>query len=128
MVEGHSVIGFIVIIILYAAIGLMAVTGAICIARKTLAPKAEQIFYGMFLVMIAAFYLAFTAYFGVATAWRLETAVVAAFAVIGLLGTRLPFALILGYFLHGIWDMVHELQAHGAWSAWAPGKLTAIPL
>jgi len=128
MVEGHSMIGFIVIIILYAAIGLMAATGAICIARKTLAPKAEQIFYGMFLVMIAAFYLAFTAYFGVATAWRLETAGVAAFAVIGLLGTRLPFALILGYSLHGIWDALHELQAHGGYSAFAPGRLTAIPL
>src|SRR5215472_4212808 len=128
MVEGHSVIGFIVIIILYAAIGFMAVTGAIFIARKILAPRAEQIFYGMFLVMIAAFYLAFAAYFGAATAWRLESIAVAAFAAMGLLGTRLPLALIVGYFLHGLWDLLHELQAHGAWSAFEPGRLTAIPL
>jgi hypothetical protein len=47
-------------------IGLMAAAGAIFIARKILAPKAEQIFYAMFLIMIAAFYLAFAAYFGVA--------------------------------------------------------------
>jgi hypothetical protein len=82
----------------------------------------------MFLIMIAAFYLAFAAYFGAATAWRLETAAVMAFVVMGLLGTRLPAALIVGYSLHGLWDLLHELQAHGADSAFEPGKLTAIPL
>jgi|SRR5580765_7936917 hypothetical protein len=128
MDQGHSMLGFAVIVILYAVIGLMAAAGAICMARKLLAPKAEQIFYAMFLIMIASFYLAFTAYFGVATAWRLETAVVVAFVAIGLLGARLPFALIAGYSLHGLWDLLHELQAHGAYSAFEPGQLTAIPL
>jgi hypothetical protein len=128
MAQGHSALGFVVIMILYAVIGCMAAAGTVCIARKILAPKAEQIFYGTFLVMIAAFYLAFTAYFGAATAWRLETAVVAAFVAIGLLGARLSFALIAGYFLHGLWDLLHELQAHGAYSAFGPGRLTAIPL
>jgi hypothetical protein len=128
MAQGHSMLGFVVIMILYAVIGLMAAAGTISIARKILGPKAEQIFYGMFLIVIAAFYLAFTAYFGVSTAWRLETAVVAAFVVIGLLGTRVPLALIVGYSLHGLWDLLHELQAHGAYSAFAPGQLTAIPL
>lgn len=128
MGQGHSMLGFLVIMILYAVIGLMAAAGTISIARKTLGPKAEQIFYGIFLIMIAAFYLAFTAYFGVATAWRLETAVVAAFVVIGLLGSRVPFALVAGYSLHGLWDLLHELQAHGAYSAFEPGRLTAIPL
>src|SRR5262249_2265110 len=66
--------GFVVIMILYAVIGLMAAAGVILIARKILPPKTEQIFYAMFLIMIAAFYLAFAAYFGMATAWRLETA------------------------------------------------------
>jgi hypothetical protein len=78
--------------------------------------------------MIAAFYLAFAAYFGAATAWRLETAAVLAFVAIGLLGARFPFALIAGYSLHGLWDLLHELQAHGAYSAFEPGQLTAIPL
>jgi hypothetical protein len=128
MDQGHSMLGFAVIVILYAVIGLMAAAGAICMARKLLAPKAEQIFYAMFLIMIASFYLAFTAYFRVATAWRLETAVVVAFVAIGLLGARLPFALIAGYSLHGLWDLLHELQAHGAYSAFEPGQLTAIPL
>ena len=128
MGQGYNMLGFVVIVILYAVIGLLAAAGAIFIARKILAPKAEQIFFAMFLIMIAAFYLAFTAYFGVAPAWRLETAVVVAFVAIGLLGARLPFALIVGYPLHGLWDLLHELQAHGAYSAFEPGHLTAIPL
>jgi hypothetical protein len=82
----------------------------------------------MFLIMIAAFYLAFATYFGVASAWRVETAIVVAFVAIALLGTRLPLALIVGYSLHGLWDLLHELQAHGAYSAFEPGQLTAIPL
>ena len=40
----------------------------------------------------------------------------------------LPFALIVGYSLHGLWDLLHELQAHGAYSAFEPGQLTPIPL
>jgi hypothetical protein len=128
MDHGYSMLGFVVIVILYAVIGLLAATGTISIARKILAPKGEQIFYAMFLIMIAAFYLAFAAYFGVATAWRVETAVVVAFVVIGLLGVRLSFALIIGYSLHGLWDLLHELQAHGAYSAFELGQLTAIPL
>ena len=128
MGQGYSMLGFVVIVILYAVIGLMAAAGAIFIARKIFAPKAEQLFYAMFLIMVAAFYLAFAAYFGVATAWRLETAVVVVFVAIGLLGARLPFVLIVGYSLHGLWDLLHELQAHGACSAFEPGQLTAIPL
>lgn len=116
------------VLVLYAVIGAMAAAGTIFLARRFLPPKAEQIFYAMFLIMIASFYLAFTAYFGVATAWRLEAAVVAAFVVIGALALRLPFALIVGYSLHGVWDVLHELQAHGAYSAFEPGRLTAIPL
>jgi hypothetical protein len=56
----------------------------------------------MFLIIIASFYLAFTAYFGAATAWPLEATVAAAFVAAGLLGVRLPFVLIIGYSLHGL--------------------------
>src|SRR5262245_37817019 len=110
MGQGYRMLGFAVIVILYAVIGLMSVVGAVVMTRKVLGPRAEQVFYGLFLVMIAAFYLAFAAYFGIATAWRLETAAVLAFTAIGLLGARLPFALIVGYLLHGVWDLLHELQ------------------
>jgi hypothetical protein len=64
----------------------------------------------------------------VATAWWLETAVVVAFIAIALPGARLPFFLIIGYSLHGLWDLLHELQARGAYSAFQPGQLTPIPL
>jgi hypothetical protein len=123
-----QMLGLTVIVILYVVIGLMAAVGAIFIVRKILGPKAEQIFYAMFLIMIASFYLAFASYFRMATAWRLETAAVVAFVAMALPGARLPLVLMVGYSLHGVWDMLHELQAHGAYSAFEPGQLTPIPL
>src|SRR5258706_3411544 len=127
MGQGYGMLGFLVIVVLYAVIGLLAAAGAIYTFRKMLGPRAEQIFYGMFLIAIAAFYLAFAAYFGAANALRMETVAVVVFAAIGLFGVRLPIALIIGYPLHGLWDLVHELQAQG-YSAFEPGQLTAIPL
>jgi len=126
--DRYSMLGFLVIVVLYATIGLLAATGAISITRKIFGPKAEQVFYGLFLVIIAAFYLAFVAYFGNAAAWRAETVAVVLFALIGLFGVRLPTALVIGYALHGAWDLVHELQAQGAISAYYLGRLTAVPL
>jgi len=128
MNEGYRVLGFVVIIVLYVVIGIVAATGTSSIFRKIFKPKAEQIFYAMFLILIAVFYLAFAAYFDAASAWRVEGTVVLGFVAIGLVGVRLPFALIVGYALHGSWDLLHELQAHGAYSAFEPGQLTAIPL
>jgi len=128
MGQGYSLLGLVVIVILYAVIGLMSLAGTICISRKIFAPRSEQIFYGLFLILVAGFYLAFTAYFGIETAWRLESAAVLVFALIGLLGTRVPFAIIIGYSLHAMWDVLHELQAHGGPSAFGPDQVTAIPL
>src|SRR3981081_4297569 len=125
MGDGYSMFGFVVIVILYAFIWLMTAAGTIVIARKIPGPKAEQISYAMFLIMIATFYLAFAAYFEVATAWRVETAVVVAFVAIGLLGVRLPFALIVGDSLPGLWDRLHELEADGAAAAFEPGQVNA---
>ena len=53
-----------VIIVLYVFIGFLAAAGSIFISQKLFSAKAEQIFFALFLVAIAAFYLAFTAYFG----------------------------------------------------------------
>ena len=125
--DQYSMLGFLVIVVLYATIGLLAAAGAISITRK-IGPKAEQVLYGLFLVIIAALYLAFVAYFGKATAWRMETAAVVFFALVGLFGVRLPMALVIGYALHGAWDLVHELQAQGAISTYYLGQLTAVPL
>ena len=65
--DQYSMLGFLVIVVLYATIGLLAAAGAISITRK-IGPKAEQVLYGLFLVIIAALYLAFVAYFGNAAA------------------------------------------------------------
>ena len=117
-----------VIIILYISVGFLAAAGSIFISQKVFSAKAEQIFFALFLVAIAAFYLAFTAYFGDQEAWRLETAAVIVFAVFGILGLRLPIPLIIGYCLHGMWDIAHEIHAHDGASPFGVHKLTGIPL
>jgi hypothetical protein len=42
MDQGYRILGFVVIVILYAVIGLMAAAGTIFIARKILAPKQSR--------------------------------------------------------------------------------------
>jgi hypothetical protein len=125
---GSSTLGFVVIVILYATVGVMAAAGSVFVTQKFLRPKGEQVFYGLFLVLIAAFYLAFGAYFESASAWPTETTAVVAFAVIGLIGVRVPMALVIGYPLHGLWDLLHELSAHGTRVGFEPERLTAVPL
>ena len=78
-----------VIIILYASIGLLAAAGSIFISQKLFSAKGQQIFFALFFIAIAAFYLAFTAYFENRGAWRLETGAVIVFALFGFLGLRL---------------------------------------
>jgi hypothetical protein len=60
------------------------------IAKSIFSAKVEQIFFGLFLIPIAGFYLAFTAYFADKDAWRLEATAVAVFAGFGLVGVRVP--------------------------------------
>jgi len=117
-----------VIIILYAGIGLLAAAGSIFISQKLFSAKGQQIFFALFFVAIAGFYLAFTAYFGDQRAWRLETGAVILFSVFGILGLRFPVALIVGYFLHGVWDIVHEIHAHGGMSLFGAQEMTELPL
>jgi hypothetical protein len=50
------------------------------------------------------------------------------FAVFGILGLRLPFVLIIGYCLHGIWDVLHEVHAFGGVSPFGARELTELPL
>jgi hypothetical protein len=117
-----------VIIIFYAGIGLLAAAGSIFISQKLFSARGQQIFFALFFVAIAGFYLAFTAYFGDPRAYRLETGGVILFAVLGILGIRLPVALIIGYSLHGIWDIVHEIHAHGGISPFGAQEMTELPL
>jgi hypothetical protein len=117
-----------VIITLYASIGLLAAAGSILISQKLFSAKGQQIFFALFFIAIAGFYLAFTAYFGGQEAWRLEARAVIVFAVFGIFGLRLPVVLIIGYSLHGIWDVVHEIHAHGGVSPFGAHEMTELPL
>jgi hypothetical protein len=123
-----SAIGLIVIVALYITIGVMSAAGSVYIAKSIFSVKGEQIFFGLFLIPIAGFYLAFTAYFGDTDAWQLEATAVAVFTVFGLVGVRIPFALIVGYLLHGLWDAVHEFNAHAGDSLLGPRQTTSVPL
>ena len=128
MPDSARAVGFVVIAILYVVIGILAAAGTITFSRKLLRPRAEQIFYGVLLLCIALLYLAFVAYFGMASAWGTESRAVLVFGAIGLLGTRIPLALVVGYLLHGVWDALHEAQIHGWASVFVPGQATPVPL
>ena len=128
MTESSSTIGFVVILIWYTIIGLLATAGSVAVTRKFFPGRSEQIFYGAVLVVIASVYLAFMAYFGNVSSWRTELIAVIAFSVLGIVGTRYAAVLIVGYALHGIWDALHELAEYSGFSPFGSGELTAIPL
>ena len=117
-----------VIMILYVSIGVLAAMGSMYLSHRFVPAKHEATLYGLFLVAIAAVYLAFTSYFAEPAAWSLETAAVLAFSAAGCLGTRLPVALISGYALHGGWDLLHEIQAHAQVDIFGESEATKIPL
>ena len=104
---------FSIIVVLYVTIGFLAAAGSMCISKKLFSVKAEQIFFALFLIAIAGFYLAFTAYFEDQNAWPFEAEGVIVFVIFGLVGIRVPVLLIIGYLLHGVWDVLHEIHAHG---------------
>src|SRR5258705_10893056 len=95
--DRYSMLGFLVIVVLYATIGLLAAAGAISITRKIFGPRAEQVFYGLLLVFIAAFYLAFVAYFGNPAAWRAGTGAGRLFTLLAAFRLGLPRRLITGH-------------------------------
>src|SRR4030095_3220415 len=128
MESTSSAIGLIVIVALYITIGVMSAAGSVYIAKSIFSAKVEQIFFGLFLIPIAGFYLASPAYVGDKDAWRLEATAVAVFTVFGLMGVRVPSALIVGYLLHGLWDVVHEFNAHAGASMLGPRQTTSVPL
>jgi hypothetical protein len=57
-------IGGVVVVILYVVIGVLAAIGSILVFQRIFHGRWEQIFWASFLVVIAAFYLSFAAYFG----------------------------------------------------------------
>lgn len=117
-----------VIMSLYVSIGALSAVGSMYLTHRFVPGRFEAAVYGLFLVPIAAFYLAFASYFGDAKAWDLEVAAVLGFTVLGCLGTRLPVVLVAGYALHGAWDLLHEIHAHVGADVFRGRQSTQIPL
>ena len=125
---GSRLMALAMIMVWYAGIGALSAAGSIYFSQRFVPAKHEATLYGLFLIAIAAFYLACTSYFGDAAAWSLETVAALAFAVMGCLGTRVPVVLIAGYALHGGWDLLHEVQAHMRMDVFGGREATQIPL
>jgi hypothetical protein len=118
-------IGGLVVAVLYLVIGLLSAIGSILIFRRVFQGRWEQIFWALFLVVIAAFYLSFAAYFGAAThAWQTEVIAVAVFAACAVGGLFFRSAIAVGYVMHGLWDLSHCLSG----SSISGLSITEIPL
>ena len=115
------------ILLLYLGIGVLAATGTVTITRQRFSPRTEHLFFALALILIAAIYLVFVDHFQSA-AIRVETWAVMGFAVLGLLGTRFPMLVILGYLAHGGWDLAHEVIAYSSSDLRSRLTLTPIPL
>lgn len=116
------------ILLLYLVIGALAAVGSVTVSRSRFSPRVEHVFFALLLLPIAAMYLAFVAYFGDRSALRPEAYAVAVFAALGLLGLRFPALLVLGYALHGAWDLAHEVWVHLGAGAGGARSFTDIPL
>ncbi len=118
-------IGGLVVALLYVVIGLLSAIGSILIFRRIFQGRWEQLFWTSFLVVIAAFYLSFAAYFGASThAWQTEVVGVAVFLVCAVGGLFSRSAIAVGYVMHGLWDLSHCLSG----SSLAGLSITEIPL
>src|SRR5215470_16964541 len=101
-------IGGLVVAVLYVVIGLLSAIGSIVVFRRIFQGRWEQIFWTCFLVVIAAFYLSFAAYFEASTlAWQTELVGVAIFFVCAVGGLVSRYAIAVGYVMHGLWDLSH---------------------
>ena len=116
------------IMLWYIVIGVLAAIGTATITRSQFSPRVEQVFFALLLIPVAGMYLTFIGYFGDSSARGPELYGIAVFVVLALLGLRLPSALILGYALHGAWDLVHEMSVHLASGSGSARQLTDIPL
>jgi hypothetical protein len=118
-------IGGLVVAILYAVIGVLGAVGSILVFRRIFQGRWEQIFWALFLLVIAAFYLSFAAYFGASIhAWQTETVGVAIFLVFAVGGLFSRSAIAVGYVMHGLWDLSHCLSG----SSLAGLSMTETPL
>lgn len=116
------------IMLWYTGIGVVAAIGTTTITRSQFSPRGEQVFFALFLIPVAGMYLAFIGHFGDSSTLRPELYALTVFVVLALLGLRVPSALVLGYALHGAWDLVHEASVHLASGSGDARQLSEIPL
>ena len=110
-VSSSQFIGGLIVAVLYVVIGLLSAIGSIVVFRRIFQGRWEQIFWACFLVVIAAFYLSFAAYFGASPdAWRTELVGVAVFLICAVCGLFFRPAIAIGYVMHGLWDLSHSLS------------------
>jgi Family of unknown function (DUF6010) len=118
-------VGGLIIAQLYVVVGLLGAIGSILIFRRIFQGRWEQIFWTSFLVVIAAFYLSFAAYFGASShAWQTEVVGVAVFLAFAVGGLFSRSAIAIGYVMHGLWDLSHSLSG----TSLAGLSMTDIPL
>jgi hypothetical protein len=123
--SSSQLIGGLVVLVLYAVVGLLGAIGSIVIFRRLFQGRWEQFFWAAFLVVIAAFYLSFAAYFEASVhAWQTELIFVAVVLVCALAGLFYRPALALGFVIHGLWDLSHSLSGSSLWGL----PITEIPL
>jgi hypothetical protein len=123
--SSSQLVGGLVVALLYAVVGVLGAIGSILVFRQIFQGRWEQIFWASFLVVIAAFYLSFAAYFGASThAWRTEMVGVAIFLVFAAGGLFARSAIALGYVMYGLWDLSHCLSG----SSLAGAAITETPL
>jgi hypothetical protein len=104
-------IGGLVVALLYVVIGVLVAIGSILVFPRVFQGRWEQIFWASFLLVIAAFYLSFAAYFEASTnAWQTEIVGVAVFLVFAVGGLFSRSAIAVGYVMHGLWDLSHCLS------------------
>jgi hypothetical protein len=123
--SNSRLIGGLIVAVLYLVIGLLGAIGSILVFRRIFQGRWEQIFWASFLVVIAAFYLSFAAYFEAsAHAWQTELVGVGVFLVCVAGGLLSRPAIAIGYVMHGLWDLAHCLSG----AALAGLSITEIPL
>ena len=123
--SGAQLVGGIIILVLYVIVGVLAAAGSILIFQRVFLGQWEQMFWASFLVVIAAFYLSFAAYYGAPTlAWQTEMIGVVIFLGLAFGGLFTSQAIALGYMAHGLWDLSHSLMG----TSLAGLSLTDIPV
>ncbi|RZO86224.1 MAG: hypothetical protein EVA65_04650 [Oceanococcus sp.] len=108
--SGGQIAGGVMMIVLFLSVGVAAAGAFAFVARHVFLGRYERMFWSALLVVIAAFYLGFAAWYQAdAVAWRTELAAITVFAFVAVIGASSAPVLALGYLFHGVWDIAHSL-------------------